>query len=56
MATTTEDPRPTPQPSPEERRTFGITELSVANSTSVFLLTLMILLFGLPAYAIASGE
>ena len=50
MATTTEDPRPTPQPSPEERRTFGITELSVANSTSVFLLTLMILLFGLLAY------
>ena len=43
---------PTPRtPHPEApKRTFGLTELAVGNGTSVFLLTLMILLFGLLAY------
>ena len=35
----------------EQKRTFGITELAVGNGTSVFLLTLMIFLFGLGAYS-----
>lgn len=34
----------------EPKRRFGITELSVSNGTSVFLLTLMIMIFGLGAY------
>jgi len=34
----------------EPKRRFGITEISVSNATSVFLLTLMILIFGLGAY------
>ncbi|MFK8057313.1 MAG: efflux RND transporter permease subunit [Saprospiraceae bacterium] len=36
---------------PEEpKRRFGITEISVSNGTSVFLLTMMIMIFGLGAY------
>ena len=34
----------------QEKRSFGITELAVDNSTSVFLLTIMIFVFGLLAY------
>ena len=34
----------------DNKRSFGLTELSVANGTSVFLLTLMIRIFGLLAY------
>ncbi len=34
----------------QEKRSFGITELAVNNGTSVFLLTLMIFVFGLVAY------
>ncbi len=47
-------PRPPKEPAAptrtEEQRHFGITEVSVSNSTSVFLITLMILIFGLLAY------
>ncbi len=37
-------------PALAKKRTFGITEVAVANATSVLLLTLMILLFGFAAY------
>lgn len=35
---------------PQQNRTFGLTNISVDNGTSVFLLTIMILIFGLYAY------
>lgn len=52
--TTPQSPQPDQQhqlPKAEDKkRTFGITEVSVSNGTSVFLITLMILIFGLGAY------
>ncbi len=45
-----------PLPKPSEKRLFGLTTLSVNNGTSVFLLALMIFLFGLFAYEAVPKE